>query len=71
MWHAVMFIHSFLTVKEIILFLLDCVSINPLTPIISLVILLTVCLTVHAMLFGEFGTGSTNNPLIDIFLYSH
>ena len=21
--------------------------------------------------FGEFGIGSTNNPLIDIFLYSH
>ena len=59
MWHAVIkargaftyhSIHSFLTVKEIILFLLDCVSINPLTTMISLVILLTVCLTVHAML---------------------
>ena len=21
--------------------------------------------------FGEFGIGSTNNPLVDIFLYSH
>ena len=23
------------------------------------------------MLFGEFGIGSTNNPQINIFLYSH
>ena len=38
---------------------------------ISLVILLTVW---HAFLwcqFGEFGIGSTNNPPIDVFLYSH
>ena len=36
---------------------------NPLTPKISLIILLTVC---HIVLlkfkFGEFGNGSSNNP---------
>ena len=33
-------------------------QLNPFTPKISLVI-------------GEFGVGSTNNPLMDVFLYSH
>ena len=47
-------------------------EINSLTPKISLVIPLTVCHTVRVMLkFGEFGIGSTNNLLTDIFLYSH
>ena len=45
--------------------------INPLTPKISLVILLTVCQTVLVMLVGESGIRSTYNPLIDIFIYSH
>ena len=45
--------------------------INPLTPKISLVILLTVCQTVLVMLAGESGFESTYNPLIDIFIYSH
>ena len=45
--------------------------INPLTPKMSLVILLTVCQTVLVMLVGESGIGSTYNPLIDIFIYSH
>ena len=46
-------------------------QINPLTPKISLVILLTVCHTVLVMLVWRIGTGSINNPLIDIFLCSH
>ena len=45
--------------------------VNPFTPKISTVILLTVCYTILVMLFGEFGLGSTNNPLVDIFIYSH
>ena len=45
--------------------------INPFTPKISIVILFTVCCTILVMLFGEFGLGSTNNPLVDIFIYSH
>ena len=46
--------------------------INPLTPKISLVILLTVCHTVLVMLILRIWyCQSTNNPLIDIFLYSH
>ena len=45
--------------------------INPLTPKIPLVILLTVRQTVLGMLVGESGIGSTYNPLIDIFVYSH
>ena len=45
-------------------------KINPLTPTILLVIL-TVCHTVLEMLVLEFGIGSTYNPLIHIFLYSH
>ena len=45
--------------------------VNPFTPKISKVILLTVCYTILVMLFGEFGLGSTNNPLFDIFIYSH
>ena len=36
---------------------------------ISLVVLLIFCYTILMML--EFGFGSTNNPLTDIFLYSH
>ena len=44
---------------------------NPLTPKISLVILLTVFHTVQYCYCGEFGIGSTYNPPIDIFLYSH
>ena len=46
-------------------------GINPFTFKISLVILLTVCQTVLVMLVGESGIGSTYNPLIDIFIYSH
>ena len=46
-------------------------QINPLTPKISLVNLLTVCHTVLVMLVWRIGTGSINNPLIDIFLCSH
>ena len=46
--------------------------INPFTPKIWVVILLTVCHTTQLLwcYFGEFGIGSTNNPLIYIFLYS-
>ena len=44
---------------------------NPLTPKISLVILLTVCHTVLLMLVGEFGIGSTSSPPIGIIIYSH
>ena len=46
-------------------------SINPLTPKISLVILLTVCHTILVMLVWRIGIGSINNPLLDILLYSH
>ena len=46
-------------------------KINLLTPTILLVILLTVCCKVLEMLVLEFGIGSTYNPLIYIFLYSH
>ena len=47
-------------------------KINPLTPKISLVILLTVYHTVLVIFkFGEFAIGSTYNLLTDIFLYSH
>ena len=46
-------------------------AVNPLTPKISVVILLSVYHTVLVILLGEFDIGSTNNPLIDIFLYSH
>ena len=42
---------------------------NPFTPKISLVILLNDCHTIPMIL--EFVIGSTNNPLIDISLYSH
>ena len=48
--------------------------INPFTPKIWVVpvILLTVSYTMQLLwcYFGEFGIGSTNNPLIYIFLYS-
>ena len=42
---------------------------NPFTPKISLVILFNDCHTIPIIL--EFVIGSTNNPLIDISLYSH
>ena len=42
--------------------------VNPLTPTTSLVTLLTVRHIVLVMLVGEFGIGSTNNPLINIFI---
>ena len=45
--------------------------VNPLTPKISLVILLTVWHTILMMSTREFGIGSTDNPLIDNLLYSH
>ena len=45
---------------------LACEPFNPLTPKISLVILLTFSYTVLVM----FGIGSLYNPLTDIFLYS-
>ena len=52
-----------------------CPLVNPFTPQISLVILLTVCHTKLTMLlymyFGEFGIVSTSNPLIDFFVNSH
>ena len=44
---------------------------NPLTPKISLVILLTVCHTVLVMLVWRICIGSIYNPLHDMFLYSH
>ena len=44
-------------------------QINPLTPKISLVNLLTVCHTVLMMLFWRIWYW-INNPIIDIFLYS-
>ena len=44
--------------------------INRLTTKISLVILLTVCY-INLVMFGAFGMGSTNNPLIDIFICSY
>ena len=47
------------------------ISFKPFTHEISLVILLTVCYTIFMMLVGKIGIGSTNIPLIDIFLYSH
>ena len=55
------------------IFLSKCVfkSLNPLTPKISLVILLTVCQTILIILqCGEFGIRSISNPIIDIFLFS-
>ena len=46
--------------------------INPFALNIYLVILLTVCHTILMILVrGEFGIGSSNDPLVDIFLYSH
>ena len=42
--------------------------VNPFTPQISLVILLSVCHTNLMMLVGEFVFGSTDNPLINISL---
>ena len=52
--------------------LADYSALNPLTPKISLVILLTVCHTVLVMLVLRIWyCRSTDNPLIDIFLYSH
>ena len=47
------------------------VSLNPLTPKISLVIFLTVCHTIIVIFCGEFGIGSLYNPLFDIFPQSH
>ena len=44
---------------------------NPLTPKISLVILLTVCHVIFMMLVWRTGVGSTKNPLIYSFLYSY
>ena len=44
---------------------------NPLTPKISLVILCIVWHVIFMMLVWRIGVGSTNNPLIYIFLYSH
>ena len=46
-------------------------SFNPLTPRISLVILLTVYHTVLLMLVWRIGIGSTYNPLTDICLYCY
>ena len=44
---------------------------NPLIFKISLVILLTVCQMILIMLVWRICIGSTYNPLLDIFLYSH
>ena len=41
---------------------------DPLTPKISLVILLTVCHTILLMTIGKFDILLTNNPLIDIII---
>ena len=46
-------------------------SLNPLTPKIMLVILLTSAIQFLWCFFGEFGIGSSYVPLIYIFLYSH
>ena len=43
---------------------------TPFTPKISIVILLTVSLKIIIMLVWRICYGSTNNPLINIFLYS-
>ena len=45
--------------------------INPFTPMILLVILLTVSSTLLIILVGEFGIESYDNPLTDIFLFTH
>ena len=44
--------------------------INPFTPMILLVILLTVSSTLLIILVGEFGIESYDNPLTDIFLFT-
>ena len=46
-------------------------TIDPLTPQISLVILLTVCQMIFNSQFRESGISSIGNAIIDIFLYSH
>ena len=45
--------------------------INPFTPMILLVILLTVSYTLLIILVGEFGIESYDNPLTDIFLSTY
>ena len=45
--------------------------INPFTPMISLVILFTVCYILLTILVWRICSDSNNNPLIDIFLNSH
>ena len=49
---------------------LEILHINPITPKISLVILLTVCSVILAMLVREFGIESTYNPLRFLSLFS-
>ena len=44
--------------------------INPFTPMILLIILLTVSSTLLIILVGEFGIESYDNPLTDIFLFT-
>ena len=44
--------------------------INPFTPMILLVILLTVSCTLLIILVGEFGIELYDNPLTDIFLFT-
>ena len=44
--------------------------INPFTPMILLVILLTVSCTLLIILVGEFGIESYDNSLTDIFLFT-
>ena len=46
-------------------------KVNPLTPKISSVILLTVCRIVLLMIVEESGIESTNNLPIKTFFYSH
>ena len=46
-------------------------TVNPLTPKIGVVILLTVCRMIFILLVGKFGTGSISNLIVGIFLYSH
>ena len=50
-----------------------CMTLNPSSAKISISILLGVCHTILIVLFCRmlYGIGSTYNPLIGIFLYSH
>ena len=49
---------------------LTALLINPFTPMILLVIPLTVSCTLLIILVGEFGIESHDDPLTDIFLFT-